>query len=128
MKYKITKLELTCGACPSQWEGRTNDDRPVYIRYRWGRFQAYVGTPGEDGMAVFDHKPIIVEQLTEEPDGVMGFEEVKKLTTGIFEFSLKGDKYLNDYAGEKPFSERLKSAFTTKWLNIIKKQFKGGNK
>lgn len=37
----------TCVACPSQWEGRTPDDRPAYIRFRHGRLQLGIGAPGE---------------------------------------------------------------------------------
>lgn len=29
-------LTQTCIACPSQWDGETDDGRPVYIRYRHG--------------------------------------------------------------------------------------------
>ena len=32
----ITELEQTCFACPSQWEGKTETGKEVYIRYRWG--------------------------------------------------------------------------------------------
>lgn len=33
---KLRRLEQTCGACPSQWEGEFEDGSPVYIRYRHG--------------------------------------------------------------------------------------------
>ena len=32
----VTELEMTCSACPSQWEGRLEDGRFLYARYRWG--------------------------------------------------------------------------------------------
>lgn len=34
----VIKIELTCASHPSQWEGRTSDDRAIYIRYRYGGF------------------------------------------------------------------------------------------
>lgn len=34
---KLRDLEMTCGACPAQWEGHTEDGTYVYIRYRSGR-------------------------------------------------------------------------------------------
>jgi len=32
----VIKIDQTCGACPSQWEGKTVDGKEVYVRYRWG--------------------------------------------------------------------------------------------
>lgn len=42
-EIKINNLEQTCFACPSQWEGRTEDDEYVYIRYRYGILSWKVG-------------------------------------------------------------------------------------
>jgi hypothetical protein len=33
---EINELKQTCWGCPSQWEFYTFDNRPVYVRYRWG--------------------------------------------------------------------------------------------
>jgi len=33
---RVVRLSQTSPACPVQWEGRTSDDRPVYVRYRFG--------------------------------------------------------------------------------------------
>jgi hypothetical protein len=32
---RLTSLVKTCDACPSQWDGVTEDGRQVYIRYRF---------------------------------------------------------------------------------------------
>jgi len=32
----VIKIKQTCYACPSQWEGMTDDGKDVYIRFRWG--------------------------------------------------------------------------------------------
>lgn len=42
MSVVVVELQQTCGACPSQWEGRTEDGRHVYIRYRFGLLTAGV--------------------------------------------------------------------------------------
>lgn len=39
----IVELTRTCTACPAQWEGRLDDGRYVYMRYRWGTFGLSVG-------------------------------------------------------------------------------------
>lgn len=40
---KLSRLEKTCEACPTQWVGFTPDGIPVYFRYRWGYASVYVG-------------------------------------------------------------------------------------
>lgn len=32
----LKELQMTCSACPSQWEGYTTDGAFIYIRYRYG--------------------------------------------------------------------------------------------
>jgi len=32
----VKKITKTCEACPSQWEGETDNDQQVYVRYRHG--------------------------------------------------------------------------------------------
>lgn len=44
----LAELTETCGGCPSQWEGRTTSNEPVYIRYRWGNLTLCIGFPGGD--------------------------------------------------------------------------------
>lgn len=33
---KIVDIVKTCSYCPTQWEGKTDDGRTVFIRSRWG--------------------------------------------------------------------------------------------
>jgi len=44
---KIENLECTCGACPSQWEFKTDDNRMAYVRYRWGYLSVRISEPNE---------------------------------------------------------------------------------
>lgn len=44
----LTELRQTCDACPSQWEGTTDDGRPVYIRFRHGWLSVRLGLKGGD--------------------------------------------------------------------------------
>ena len=39
---KVTTIVETCGACPSAWEGKTEDGFPVGIRFRWGELDVCV--------------------------------------------------------------------------------------
>lgn len=42
-KPAILQLEQTCECAPAQWEGRTTDDRPIYIRGRHQILSARIG-------------------------------------------------------------------------------------
>ena len=88
-KHIIAEMTMTCGACPSQWEGETADGKFVYIRYRHGWFGCGLGdtdyeavlnemTPGKQ--AVFMYVP-------READGYMEWDEMMALTADIFDWS-----------------------------------------
>jgi hypothetical protein len=40
---KVTEFKQTSIACPSQWEGKTDDGKKVVIRYRWGYLSLTIG-------------------------------------------------------------------------------------
>ena len=44
---EIKGLIQTCSGFPAQWEFRTFEDRPVYVRYRDGDFSIQIGEPGQ---------------------------------------------------------------------------------
>jgi len=71
---KILHLAHTGHASPSQWHGRTEDNRKVYIRYRHGRLSVRIGKPGSH-----DH-PIEIyhEYIEKENDGYIEWKEIKK--------------------------------------------------
>lgn len=81
----ITKLEQTCAACPSQWEGKTSDGDYVYIRYRWGYLS--VTLYAIDKLLVHG-KQIFGKAIGEDLDGAMSFEELKEATKEKIEFRL----------------------------------------
>lgn len=65
-KYEdlVATDKQTCGACPTQWEGRLKDGRDFYFRYRWG--VAYLGVSGTGS-------PVFAERT---PDGVSAAQVV----------------------------------------------------
>jgi hypothetical protein len=65
---RVTSLEQTCYACPSQWEGETDNGDYVYIRYRWGHLTVSVN--GEQIFAT-DHGNSL--------DGVLSYDELRTL-------------------------------------------------
>lgn len=64
----LTELEMTCGACPSQWDGTFMEKADVYIRFRSNRFS--VDSP-------FGNEIYANETLGEHPyDGVLSTEDM----------------------------------------------------
>lgn len=77
---RVTQLEQTCFACPSQWEGEAEDGRYVFIRYRFGYLSATVSNGLEDhGEYVF------AQQVGDAFDGVMEYDELKVHLAGAME-------------------------------------------
>ena len=77
MKYEIVSLKRTCLACPSQWEGKTRDNREVYIRYRHGQLDLWVSEPDEE--FTFDTGTLVLStQCGEEFHGVMDIAGLQK--------------------------------------------------
>ncbi len=52
-ELKVAKLEMTCGAFPSQWEGELVDGRAIYIRYRWGELVIAIAQTYQEALDVF---------------------------------------------------------------------------
>lgn len=76
---EINKLKQTCGGCPSQWEFYTFDNRPVYVRYRWGFLSVRVSKQnGTITDAVVGGVPVIGKEIGNAFDGVIGWEQVKE--------------------------------------------------
>lgn len=47
----ITRIVNTCPACPSQWEGITDDGRCIYIRYRHDSLRIGIGRTQDEAVA-----------------------------------------------------------------------------
>lgn len=68
---RITSLKKTCEAYPSQWEGKTADDRAVYIRYRCGMLVVHVSERGGTVRDAIMSEPLIEYKTGGEYDGIM---------------------------------------------------------
>lgn len=72
-------ITMTCGACPSQWEGTAVDGESVYIRYRYDRLT--VSKPyGGETIFVWDNP------AGDGWGGCMGTEDMQAVTAGIIEW------------------------------------------
>jgi hypothetical protein len=75
---EINRLEQTCGGCPSQWEFYTFDNRPVYVRYRWGFLSVSIGKQNGTVWDAVGGVAFIGEELGDSLDGVIEWEQVKE--------------------------------------------------
>lgn len=69
MGVPVHDLVQTCFACPSQWEFRTFEDRPVYVKCRWGRLQICIGRPGRSAADAVWGPYIFCDKIGAEGDG-----------------------------------------------------------
>ena len=84
---KVISIEQTCGACPSQWEGITDDNRRVYVRYRWGNLSVRVGEI--DDMQEFAAVRGNEVFALAHGDGFLEYSELVKLTKGEIEWPIQ---------------------------------------
>jgi hypothetical protein len=72
---RVTQLRMTCGGCPSQWEGVTDDGQSVYIRYRHGVLSCGAGETMDAAVDAsagwYGREPLYVGEHGGEHDGFM---------------------------------------------------------
>ena len=85
---KLITFERTCYACPSQWEGKLDDGRMLYIRYRWSHLSVCVSPNQTDNVmeAVGGEEIFSKECDNSGWDGVMSFHELQKHTAKIIDY------------------------------------------
>ena len=90
---KVAKLKMTCGACPSQWEGKLMDGRAIYIRYRWGELVVAIAQTQKEALDVFcgfsDDGLIFSEEFGDNLSGECTLEDVAALMPQV-DFSAVG--------------------------------------
>jgi len=90
MEYKIKKLERTCFACPSQWEGELEDGRMIYIRYRWGCLEVSISKNTiKDVSDAVEGRPIYQKYIGGDYDGVMDNEEMLSILKDVIECDIE---------------------------------------
>ncbi|RZJ17087.1 MAG: hypothetical protein EON91_10750 [Brevundimonas sp.] len=65
---RVVSLTQTCGRSPAQWEGRLDDDRPIFIRYRHGNLTVQLGEPGAGLDGALDAPPWFDRELVIDGD------------------------------------------------------------
>jgi hypothetical protein len=79
-RIKLDHLNMTTDACPTQWKGRTVDDKDVYLRYRFGSFTARI-----------NDELFMVADCEHSMDGCMSTEQMQTLTALLFDWKGEDD-------------------------------------
>lgn len=69
MDIKYQTFDRTCMACPSQWEGKLEDGRMFYMRYRHSHFTFALSKEPTDSVYDAIRGERLVDVITEEDDG-----------------------------------------------------------
>jgi len=112
---EITTIVRTCIACPSQWQGRLNNEQYIYIRYRWSNFTIGVG----DDLFQAISNTIFSDLIGDSPyEGWMTNLEMMNiiLENQLFTFSDEAKNYLTikdqeDVKTDLNLESRLKNLF-----------------
>lgn len=84
----IQRIEMTCGACPTQWEIKLECGKMAYIRYRWGYLSLRISTVETDNiMFAVGGREIYGKQLGGEFDGTISYEQMKDELGHLLDFS-----------------------------------------
>lgn len=83
----VVALEKTCTACPAQWEGKLEDGRTIYARYRGGGLSVGVGDGLDEAVRNgMSEEAFYFEHLGDCLDGFMDFEELRTHLHGLLDF------------------------------------------
>lgn len=128
MKHKIKTLTKTCDGFPAQWEGKTYEDKFVYVRYRFGCLQLsvadseYYAVMGTESPVTFcsSTPSTVYLDVGDEMDGSMELTELIHYSQEFFDFSSCGysDSLDNFYLYTVP-TEKLKEYSPARELDSV---------
>jgi hypothetical protein len=89
--YKLKELKRTCETNPSQWEGKLNDGRMLYIRYRWSILDVRISKkPTNDIFDAVNGENIYYQNINNNDyDGDMTNKEMLLNLKHLFSFDIK---------------------------------------
>lgn len=85
-KIKVIEVKQTCFACPSQWEGYTEDGRTIYVRFRHGFLSVRLSAEKSIDTSDAVEGPEVFGYNHPEEDGFLSYEELKSLTKHFAEW------------------------------------------
>ena len=93
---RVVKIVKTLEASPAQWDGMTDDNRQIYVRYRWGCLTIELGVAGDmSEYAAVNGEKILSMKHGGKYQGVMEYSELKELSASVVEFPDYEDENLD---------------------------------
>lgn len=90
MKATITAIKRTCYASPTQYEGKPDNGKMFYLRFRWGELSISESMqPTEDINDAVDGEVVLEHQTSNEWDGLLSPEQVEAYLSSLYTFSAK---------------------------------------
>ncbi|ACU63420.1 hypothetical protein [Chitinophaga pinensis] len=88
MKAVIVKIERTCSAFPTQYEGTLDNGKMFYFRFRWGELCISESiSPTEDIDDAIIGTVVLEIQTDDDWNGVMSPEQVVSYLSPIYQLS-----------------------------------------
>lgn len=78
---RVTYLNKTCDACPTQWEGHLDTGEYLYIRFRWGWLSASIEKS-------YGTEQIYSARHGDEYSGLMSTDDMTQLLSEVLDFSV----------------------------------------
>jgi len=83
--HTIAQLLQTCRIAPAQWEGRTTENRPIYIRGKHEIVSVHIGPPGGSVDDAIVGEELVY--LSHEYADVLSFDDLRLLLKDTLDFS-----------------------------------------
>lgn len=95
MKATITKIECTCSACPTQYEGMLDNGKMFYFRFRWGELSiSESSNPTEEIDDAIIGTVILEDQTNDQWNGSLSPEQVVSYLSSVYNLSPEIIKYI----------------------------------
>lgn len=102
-------------ACPSQWEGYLKNNKPFYIRYRWGYLSIRMGKKDKDVYSAIRGREIYGEQIDEE-----GWDGIIRQDTVIAKLmDIESETNLVAFIRDISFKFQCGNIYRWFWLNFL---------
>jgi hypothetical protein len=95
---KVKRLVKISEASPAQWGGISEDNRQIFVHYRYGQLEVYLGSEGDRSdfeFAGLTNRLIFSVRHGGKFDGTLDYTELKALCAGITEFPESESQVIN---------------------------------
>lgn len=70
----VVEMNRVCFACPSSWDGKTDDGQSLHFKYRYGTLTVWK----DSEVNLRDENIIYRQQIGDEMDGVLDYDDLRR--------------------------------------------------